>query len=348
MNNSSWPVFCLSVFLVLFVSVSLSAQSGWQKTQLDEGTDLRAASFVEKDVGWVAGDNGTVFHTSDGGANWDKLDTGTDAILRDVHFVSKNIGWVAGGGYKTVREGKPEQGSGTDTVVMATGNGGKKWKDLNFRNPHRISGGKFSVFAIYMLDKKKGFLGTGLGPTHPDGDLFMTTDSGQSWNRPAKPRKPIFDIDFADGQNGIAVGYSEGFGNNGSVVRTSDGGSSWDLVQVETGRYFMVSVSYVTPKVAYAVGQDGRIFKTEDGGKSWSSQESGTGSFLWGVDFYNKDNGIAVGAGGTILITSDGGSTWKAPDTGFSKDLLSVEFAGDEGTHAYITGEKGLLLYKRE
>lgn len=52
--------------------------------------------FVDKDNGWIVGEEGTVYHTDNGGNDWTRETTNVLSELFAVHMVSKNKGWIAG------------------------------------------------------------------------------------------------------------------------------------------------------------------------------------------------------------------------------------------------------------
>ena len=59
--------------LLLFMTLAsvAFAQEGWKTVQSTAtGKDLNAVYFVDQKHGWVAGDDGFVSYTSDGGATW--------------------------------------------------------------------------------------------------------------------------------------------------------------------------------------------------------------------------------------------------------------------------------------
>ena len=58
--------------------------------------DLNAVDFVDPYIGWVAGDDGTVLHTTDGGLSWQPQDSGTTEYLKDVFFLDLDRGWMVG------------------------------------------------------------------------------------------------------------------------------------------------------------------------------------------------------------------------------------------------------------
>ena len=102
-------------------------------------------------------------------------------------------------------------------------------------------------------------------------------------------------------------------------------------------------MDFADSQTAIAVGGFGTITRSENGGSTWSiSDESATGSFLYGVDFADPLTAIAVGEGGTILRSEDGGKTWNKISSGTDMRLWSVRFADSQT--AIAVGEGGTIF----
>jgi photosystem II stability/assembly factor-like uncharacterized protein len=97
-------------------------------------------------------------------------------------------------------------------------------------------------------------------------------------------------------------------GQNGTILRTDDGGRSWRQLLSGTGTS-LHSIAFSTRLSGWAVGDDGTILHTADGGANWRSQTIGTGARLQRVIFISEEQGWVVGADGLILATRDGGAS---------------------------------------
>ncbi len=105
-----------------------------------------------------------------------------------------------------------------------------------------------------------------------------------------------------------------------------------------------------------AVGDRGLILASIDGGRTWQAQNSWTSLNLYGVAFFNEQEGVAVGGSvqplsqtsvGIVLLTSDGGKNWQAISesskaplprlTGVSIDQRALRAWGDYSS-AHDTG----------
>ena len=64
---------------------------------LDDCFNAHSITFTSENIGWVAGDCGYLFSTSDGGSNWFRQNSNTNSFLNEVHFADDSTGWVVGG-----------------------------------------------------------------------------------------------------------------------------------------------------------------------------------------------------------------------------------------------------------
>ncbi|MCK5406257.1 MAG: hypothetical protein KAJ37_02325, partial [Candidatus Krumholzibacteria bacterium] len=131
---------------------------------------------------------------------------------------------------------------------------------------------------------------------------------------------PLYAVSFADAYTGAAVG------ENGTIVRTDDGGDTWTPASSGTAEH-LVGVDFADPLYGTAVGYSGTILRTTDGGATWNPQSSGTSRTLRGVSFVDALTGTIVGAGGVVLRTTDGGDMWTPQSSGTTVYLIGVDFA---------------------
>ena len=130
--------------------------------------------------------------------------------------------------------------------------------------------------------------------------------------REAQPEYYFNDISFSNKKNGLAVGESifdfEGDPGYGVVARTTDGGTTWEIVTDNPADYILSAVHFVTPKVGFAAGDRGLVMGTKDGGQSWAKSVTNTDNWLYDIYFIDEKRGWAVGMGETIITN---GRTWK-------------------------------------
>jgi photosystem II stability/assembly factor-like uncharacterized protein len=169
----------------------------------------------------------------------------------------------------------------------------------------------------------------------------------------------LYSVDFINENIGL-VG-----GENGTLLRTSDGGMTWTPVDSLTDKN-IVSISFINNDVGYFAATDiairspysgtNYVFKTVDSGLSWnrlddfSSSEpiehSGlgwTGRFTK-VSFVNENVGYVAGYEGLFYKTIDGGLSWQYhPYPAFSYTIQDICVADE--TTVYVTAANS-LFYK--
>ena len=114
------------------------------------------------------------------------------------------------------------------------------------------------------------------------------------------------------------VAWASGAGS--TVLRTTDGGFTWQKLNVTTETLDFRDIDAIDAQTAYAMsignGPASRIYKTIDAGKTWTLQfkNDDEKAFLDAMSFWDANHGIAFGDSVDkqfyILTTSDGGHTW--------------------------------------
>ncbi len=145
--------------------------------------------------------------------------------------------------------------------------------------------------------------------------------------------------------DGVAVdGLAVIVGERGHILRSDDGGRSWQQAKVAT-RATLTGVYLHDANLGWAVGHDQVILRTVDGGKSWQQLyiDIEAESPLLDVWFSDERHGFAIGAYGYFLETLDGGETWEGRRVEESDyHLNKIVHAG--GSRLFIAGEAGTLL----
>lgn len=137
----------------------------------------------------------------------------------------------------------------------------------------------------------------------------------------------------------VGMGYV--VGDSATVLKTSDGGATWQSLAIgSTAAFYDVAASSNGEHVV-VVGAAGLVFTSSDAGVSWTARSSGVAETLYGLDFSDDlSTGYAVGSNGTILKTTNGGTSWTAQHSGTSASLYDVQVvstlvgfaAGADGT----------------
>ena len=193
-------------------------------------------------------------------------------------------------------------------------------------------------------------------------DALATSDGGASWTWSRTGGVAGFTgaegVQFVSTSDGWAWG-ADATGKNGVVLRTTDGGATWQSSLTIPGLPSL-SVSFADPSTGWLVaGEDFSEFSgydvlssTTDGGQTWSvpvalPQDNGLATFTalapQGGDsavlvqnLWSRDAGIGDVTATEVWRTTDGGATWLAPTTLKGADLGDAAFSSP--TDGWATG----------
>ncbi|MEM8678384.1 MAG: M14 family zinc carboxypeptidase [Planctomycetota bacterium] len=143
-------------------------------------------------------------------------------------------------------------------------------------------------------------------------------------------------------------------GTGGTVIRTEDGGTTWQEVGVEAARecdFRDIAAFNAREAVVISAGTPARVYRTEDGGQSWvqAYAHEDPRVFFDAFAFWTPERGIAFSDpldGRLFLIqTKDGGRTWTELPVKQRPEVLEGEagFAGS-GTCLAVTGDQEVLI----
>jgi photosystem II stability/assembly factor-like uncharacterized protein len=90
---------------------------------------LEDLCFLDPLTGYVVGDSGIIFKTTDGGTNWLLLQQGKDYSFKSVCFIDTSVGYVAGGaGVLTFGHVYKRTNLFEDGTILKTTDGGQSWQ----------------------------------------------------------------------------------------------------------------------------------------------------------------------------------------------------------------------------
>jgi len=240
----------------------------WQK-QMDS-IALYYIKFKDTLHGWMVGGS-RILITKDKGKNWDRYFT--PSIITCATFFDSLNGFAGGG-----------------DSIYATTDGGITWKSQTIE-PHA---GSIGILDIIFVDKKYGWA-VGYDKN------INTVDSGKTW-RINDSSMVSYSVCFTDTLHGYIVGVDPliGFGPEGVIKVTSDGGNSW-LPHYFSGTE-LNNVVFMNDSSGWVVGEYGFVLHTTDRGINWTQIESGTTSQLYSVFFLSGGKiGYIFGADSTLL-----------------------------------------------
>lgn len=151
------------------------------------------------------------------------------------------------------------------------------------------------------------------------------------------------EVEFVDPLNGFATGGNGGQNQYVIVVRTRDGGRTWQEITPPDTKVFNAQ-SFVDPMHGWIVGVNGQIYRTRDGGDSWQGLDpgAGAGKRLLRVEFHDLQLGwVAVAGERFILKTTDGGDHWRQVAVDLKDGLTDLHFL--DAATGFATGHDGIL-----
>lgn len=155
---------------------------------------------------------------------------------------------------------------------------------------------------------------------------------GWAWKNPLPQGQQLLTINCPSSTICYAVG------ENGTILKTADGGSSWVSLPSDTS-FKLWSIYCSVPTNCFATGDNGTILRTTDG-SIWVNLTSNTLNVLRAISCPTTSICYAVGANGALLFTNNAGNTWTYQSL-TSKVLYGISCPSV--TSCFVVGESGLI-----
>jgi photosystem II stability/assembly factor-like uncharacterized protein len=297
------------MILVLLCGIQ-AANADWVKRTTNSFAWFKDIFFLDQNRGWIAGTDGVLLSTEDGGLKWIQAKKFTNDAFLQVHFVNETTGWLL------CERNVFNRGQNATSYLRRTTDGGLTWEKVEFED-----GGRQRVTRIL-------FNAAGIGTAFGEGGVFYKLQAdGISWK---KSQTAIHYLLLDGAYSGDTVGAIVGTG--GTIMFTEDGGLTWEKATLlgDTDTRFN-AVYFTGTSGAWAVGSKGRIFRSNGGGRLWRQTFSGVTANLTDVFFTSAKSGWAVGENGVIVRTRDGGNTWNEANSKTTHRLEKVVFNGGRG-----------------
>lgn len=330
-NNRSILLTRKILLFVLFFLVlqnDIYSQNYWIRNPSPTNIILSEVYFLNNNTGWIAGDSGTVFRTTNQGLNWTRQSTYVDNYIVSIFFIDANSGWALSW------DVYPDSGSYLGTIMLRTTNGGDNWNRSMFPDSNRF------LKSIYFLDQLTGF--TGGTP----GGVFKSVNGGVNWvltdiDTASTFILPIENFKFFDTQTGYACG---GFRDlAGCMWKTTNGGNLWKISIVGPEPLNDLHINNISNVIA--VGGDfeygSSIVRTTNSGLGWNYEVLGIFGVATSLDFRTESEAwIAVGQ--NFVYSLDSGNSWR---TIFTPDSVRIEdLCFTDTSHGWAVGYDGSIL----
>ena len=319
---------------------------------------LQTVQFLNLNVGYTAGFNGAFLKTTDGGANWNYMNgplgplASGGKIIYNLYFFDINTGWAVG-----------EAPNASSAFVYKTTDGGVTWAAAT--NVPIINN---TFWGMDFLNPSLGYI------TGANGKVIKTTDGGVTWTdvsltttnytvvggAATLPKAQTYaGLQVLDA-NTIVISSL----NNGCVLRTTNGGTSWyasgnqgyGIPQMSTWQMAKTGPGNDTLIIA---GGQARVAKSVDRGLTWTTQQHYTSNTNQYNTYYAPvvvpgvpGKYVMFGQSGVINISNDGGNSWTNPyqsigtynGTGITNAKPLVDIAFVNPNSGIAVGAHGTLV----
>jgi photosystem II stability/assembly factor-like uncharacterized protein len=319
---------------------------------LDEGYGM---SFPSNTDGYIVGEYGRVWTTTDAGATWSlgaRAGIGLNVALSSVYFITPAIGFAVGSDgqiLKTVDSGTtwlsnaitlgsikalsfPTSNVGFvapwyDLRAFKTTDGARNWVELRGMLQPTINRRSYEQVHFFSPD-------TGFFTASYPAVVYKTNDGGTTW-REIK----FFDTYQREYENnpeisvvGDSVVYlllSNYYIGTG-FFRSSDRGETWEKIDSTLSDAPRLSnIFFLSEKIGYAALGGYQLVKTNDGAKSWNVLKNHN-ERIQNIYFLNEAKGFMTDAQ-VMRRTADSGKTWPLQEVNGSQlTPTSISFADDK------------------
>lgn len=297
----------------------------------DPGIDtaLYSVSVVDTSIVWIAGANGTVIRSFDGGKSWTPTPLPSGEDIFNIFAVNQTRIFMA-------------VNSPGSAKIMRTFNGGSTWQ-MVYENTNANA----FINAVHMFDILNGYA---LGdPINGQWTLLRTIDGGFSWSSAGT----LAQSGQETGYNNAFTWIGDQFGwfgtDNSQIYRTTNGGTDWSPAATSFTNSF--SVAFATEMLGLASGE--ATDQSQDGGATWTATSAQLPTVSFGTVALDLDppRWYSI-AGSEVYKTTDQGDTFSLeisqPNTFFDIDMKIVPLNENRWLVGYAVGNMGTISRYRE
>ena len=250
----------------------------WIAQQPNINQNISSVFFLDESFGWAGCGNGTILRTTDGGVNWSVCMSNTVYNISRLYFTDRQ------NGYATVHRGLNDRYG----WILKSTDGGKTWNQsfaidgyllLDISFPDKYNGWVSAsngymikttdaganwetsrlrtacwLHSVYFVNDAVGWAAGG----NYDYDLvYKTTNGGNTWFevRRGDPGMYLSGCYFINENTGWACA------ENGTILRTDNGGESWSKEKINTPE--KMEEIFVSGNTGYVIGTHGTIYKSK-------------------------------------------------------------------------------------
>ncbi|MDN3725491.1 T9SS type A sorting domain-containing protein [Aequorivita sp. SDUM287046] len=244
-------------------------------------------------------------------------------------------------------------GFGFTNEVFITINGGATWNSIYFSPEHEDVA--INNVAIFPDNPNKIFLMRGVSPGNTIGGLFVSQDSGATWEEKI-PGNTYSALAFnPDNANQMLLGTFYGYGTHQeNLYRSLDGGETWNVVPIVYTGMSNDNINHIKFNPANTdniiVLEENEIIISNDNGSTWQNQvytEIDPEEYYFGLSAsFNPfvANDVVISANFYSFRSNDGGITLEKFKNKFvnSTGRIDSHFNGNEN-HIYYGLRNGFI-----
>ena len=171
------------------IDKSYDGGDGWIPVAPPTSDPLKGVWFTTANLGWICGDNGAIYKTSDAGGTWISQ-VQPSHNFESIRFLGAYNGYVVG----------------SDGTLLKTSNSGANWYPLS-------SGVTSTLYDLILLNSTTGWI------VGADGVVLKSSDGGANWfQQTTNTTNSINAISIVNSLTGYVVG------NGGIILKSTNGG----------------------------------------------------------------------------------------------------------------------------
>ncbi len=263
--------------------LTTDAGVNWNQIIVSPINKLNSVFFADENIGWILGDDGVIFKTTNGGFSWVFMPYNGNVDWYSTSFINTSTGWIVG------RYG----------TISKTTNGGTSWID-------QISNTTQSLYSVDFVDSLYGWV------TGYNGTIRHTTDAGINWLvQQGGTSTWLQTIEFVNRDTGWIGGWY------GKMLKTRNGGAFWSTQSIPTNSNIQ-SISFPNEHSGWACDENGGIFKYSSGVSGVTVIKPNGGELIKATSFY-PINWLSFGIDSVMIeFSSNAGINWEVITTAVS------------------------------
>jgi photosystem II stability/assembly factor-like uncharacterized protein len=304
--------------LLLFIlfTTSLNAQNSWRIVP-NAPWDVRIedVSFINATAGFLEASD-SIYRTNDGGNTWVGVGAFPPGYVRSIEFINDSVGFI----------GTLDQPP-VPAAIFKTTNGGATWTNINslLTNP--------PVNGICGIAHHNNLV-IAVGSVISEANVYVSNNAGSTWSyiNLASFANELIDVYILDSLTWMIAGKSASApANRACIIRTNDGGLTWNRVATANAAGTYCWKIFMQPNgIGVASVEDfgdASIFKTTDNGNTWIEMNINvTGAIDIGAISILNDTLIFTGAQHNTgnYYSRDGGLNWSSNFVGSNMNRMVI------------------------